>query len=701
MSERTPAPLAFDDPVRRVPGVTSAREKAFTRMGVATVGDLLTLAPRRFEDRRTVTPAAALVAGVEATWIGAVHSVRAFRARGGLLLVEATGTDATGEVKARWWNQPWMARNLRSGGRFLFHGPVSQAGSRGEFHSPAVERVPEEDGVEHPGVGRLVPVHPLTKGLSGAGCRSVVFAALKALGPVADAIPPRLLAGTEPLPALSDAVAALHFPSSIEEAETARRRLAFDELLLHEVLLARRRAARLRLAGIPFRWTPTLDRRIRARLPFALTPEQDAAVRGIREDLVRPVPMNRLLQGDVGAGKTAVAAYACLVAVANRHQAAFMAPTEVLVRQHEETLRRLLDGSKVRIEALTGALKPKARREAAARIASGDADLVIGTHAVLSEDVLFPRLGLVVVDEQHKFGVRQRRDLVVKGPSPHTLVMTATPIPRTLAMVVFGDLDLSLIRGLPPGRGKRTTVVARPEDGPRILADVEAALSRGEQAFVVYPLVEGSDDAGSVKVGLKDATAGRDAWARALSGRRVGLVHGRMRAAERDATMDAFRRKALDVLVATVVVEVGIDVPNATVLVVEHAERFGLSQLHQLRGRVGRGKGGGLCVLVDRSKGDGPPPRLDVLARTEDGFEIAEEDLRLRGVGDLVGTRQHGAPGFTAARLPLDLPLLERARSVARALLAADAGLDAPDLATLRARLLAREAAIGDPAAGG
>jgi ATP-dependent DNA helicase RecG len=680
--------------VARIPGVHAAQARAFARLGVATVGDLLRLAPRRFEDRRETTPAAALVPGATATFVGDIRSVRAIRARRGLVIVEASVRDETGEVRARWFNQPWLAKALHGGGRFLFHGPVREVGRRLEFSSPAVERLPAEAGAEHPGVGRLVPVHPLTTGLSAAGCRAAVWSALSRAEEIDDPVPGRLLC--EPaLPSLRDAVRSLHFPASLEAAEDARRRLAFDELLLHELLLARRRSVREKAVGIPLKFTPTLDRRIRRRFPFPLTPAQDRAVRDVTEDLARPVPMNRLLEGDVGSGKTAVAAYACLACVANGFQAALMAPTEVLARQHEETLARFLAGSRVRVASLHGARRTRARREALARIAAGDADLVIGTHAVLSKDVVFARLALVVVDEQHKFGVRQRRELVVKGRAPHCLVMTATPIPRTLAMVVYGDLDLTRIEGRPPGRGPSETWVARPSDGAAVFARVAGALAAGRQAFVVYPLVAESD-----RSGLRDATAGCAAWRRALPGRRVGLVHGRLAAEERDAVMDAFRRRAVDVLVATVVVEVGIDVPNATVLVVEHAERFGLSQLHQLRGRVGRGPGGGLCVLLDRSEG-GSPARLDVLAETEDGFRIAEEDLRLRGAGDLFGTRQHGAPAFTAARLPEDLPLLARARAAARGLAARDPRLEAPDLRALRDLVLAREKEVGDPSAGG
>ncbi|HVG93083.1 MAG TPA: DEAD/DEAH box helicase, partial [Planctomycetota bacterium] len=498
-------PLKPEDPVVRVPGVAVARASSFARLGVLTVLDLLRLAPRRFEDRRTVTPVRDLAPAPEATVLGRVARVRVVRARGGLAIVELDVDDGTGVLRARWFNQPWIAKAAPEGARVLLHGEVRASGSRLEMASPAVERAPEDPSTPHPGLWRLVPVHPATQGLSPLVIRRAVWSALEAIGPLADPLPPawRLAAGPSgtALPTLDEAIRALHFPSDAASAEEGRRRLAFDELLVHELLLARRRAARRAREAIPFRFTPTLERRIRARFPFVLTPAQDRAAAEIRADLERPEPMNRLLQGDVGAGKTLVAAYACLACVANGAQAAFMAPTEVLARQHEATLRRLLEGSEVRIEALYGGTKGKARTEALARVASGEAGLVVGTHAVLSRDVRFARLALVVVDEQHKFGVAQRRDLVVKGPSPHCLVMTATPIPRTLAMVVFGDLDVTVIDALPPGRVARATWVVRPAEGERVLARVREELAAGRQAFVVYPLVEESD-----RTGLRDAT---------------------------------------------------------------------------------------------------------------------------------------------------------------------------------------------------
>ena len=686
--------LKGDDPVARVPSVGASRAEVFARLGVETVADLLRLAPRRFEDRRRVSRSSALLAGTTATFVGLVVRSRTVRARGSLVIVEATLADEDGEVRARWFNQPWLSKSLFPGARVLLHGDVSAKGGVPEFEGPALERPPASDDEPHPGCGRLVPVHPSTTGLSTQGVRRAVWEALARLDALDDPLP-ESVRDEVGLPPLADAIRRLHFPASLEDGERARLRLAFDELFVHELLLARRKAARRRLAAVPLHFTGTLHRRIRARFPFELTPAQNRVVADVCRDLARPVPMNRLLQGDVGSGKTVIAAYAALAAVANGFQAVVMAPTEVLARQHEAVIGGWLRGSEVRLAGLYGGMRAKARRETLAAIAAGEAHVVVGTHAVLSKDVAYARLGLVVVDEQHKFGVRQRRDLVSKGASPHTLVMTATPIPRSLALVVYGDLDYSVLDGPPPGRGSRETWVVRPSDGERVFARVRAELDAGRQAFVVYPLVEESEAAG-----LRDATAGLAAWTRALPRRRVGLVHGRMKAAERVAALEAFRRRELDVLVATVVVEVGIDVANATVLVVEHAERFGLSQLHQLRGRVGRGAHAGLCVLMDRSEGS-TPERLSVLEGTDDGFRIAEEDLRIRGAGDFFGTRQHGAPAFTAARLPEDLPLLAKARAAVEGL-SRRAG-DASDerLEAMRAWVAVAEARVGDPVAGG
>ena len=451
------------------------------------------------------------------------------------------------------------------------------------------------------------------------------------------------------------------------------------------------RARRAKRAGCRIETSPHTRHRMVARFPYTLTEAQRAAVDDILGDLASGVPMQRLLQGDVGSGKTAVAACALLAAVAGGYQAALMAPTEMLARQHATTLEALLAGSRVHVALLTGGRATKARAATLDAIASGTIDIVVGTHAVIGTAVTFARLGLAVIDEQHKFGVRQRAALQAKGTDrdagtdPHVLVMTATPIPRTLALTLYGDLDVSIMRGTLPGRTPVETIVATPSNGRAILDRVREQLTRGRQAYVVYPLVEQSE-----KLTLRNAEQGRTAWQRALPDHRVGLVHGRMKRAEREQVMDAFREGTVHLLVSTTVVEVGVDVSNATVLVVEHAERFGLSQLHQLRGRVGRGSHRGLCVLMNRSVSK-RPTRLGVLAQTHDGFRIAEEDLALRGIGDLMGTRQHGRPLFVAASLPRDLPVLVQARE-----LAAHLWETAPQHPPLRQALL-RTASPGAP----
>ncbi|MDF1701442.1 MAG: ATP-dependent DNA helicase RecG [Planctomycetota bacterium] len=674
-SPRTP-----DDDVGTLPGIRAARRTAFEKMGVETLADLLRLAPRRYEDRRHPCPIEDLESETTVLVIGRVEASKAFRTRGGVSILEATVTDGTGSVHARWFYRGFCPRPLEKDRRVALYGAVKKSRTgRAELQAPELERLPADDEEPGPGVGRIVPVHPRTTGLSATLVRKAVWDALEAAAAVPDPIPAATRAQAD-LPALGDALRDLHFPDDLEAAERARVRLAFDELLVHELLLARRRTARQTQRAPTIAFAPRVHERIRARLPFTLTAGQEEAIGEIVADLERPAPMYRLLQGDVGSGKTAVAAYALLGAVAEGWQTVFMAPTDVLARQHQDTLETLLAGSRVRVERLSGRMRAAPRREALARIAAGEADIVIGTHAVLGEEVLFRSLGLVVVDEQHKFGVRQRRTLLAKGEGsglearrPHCLVMTATPIPRTLALTVWGDMDVSVVRGTIPGRTPVETLVVTPSEGRTVMERVKAELAAGHQAYVIYPLVEESG-----KLDLKDAHAGRDRWTKALPDHQVGLLHGRLARDAKEEVMQAFREGALDVLVATVVVEVGVDVPNATVLVVEHAERFGLSQLHQLRGRVGRGAAGGLCVLVDRSKGDDTPARLDVLAGDTDGFVIAEEDLKLRGVGDVFGTRQHGRPAFRAASLPRDLPILTRARAAARAIVAADPGLAAP-----------------------
>lgn len=691
-SGTTPA-LAVTDPVTVLPGMTAKRAKALAKVGVETVGDLLRLAPRRFEDRRHPTPIRALQDGEVALVLGRVVGSRAWRARGGLTCLEARVDDGTGVVEARWWQRGYLPHALPEGRRVALYGIPKAKGSSHTLTAPALERLPDEDGdVGHPGAGRLVPVHPATTGVTPPIIRRALWHALERLPPLDDPLAP--VADAEALPSLDAALRILHFPNDEADAGRARERLAFDELLVHCLQLVRRRA-RHRAYGAPVCASSAAVReRIEARLPFTLTEGQDEAVRDILADLARPSPMNRLLQGDVGSGKTAVAFYVALAAVAAGHQVALLAPTEVLARQHARTMEAWLEGSRVDIALLVGGTKTKARAQATEGLATGTLDIVIGTHALLQRELTFASLGLLIVDEQHKFGVRQRQLLlgerVEARQRPHCLVMTATPIPRTLALTLYGDLDVSIIAGRPPGRQPVETWVRGPEDGAEIMTRVREALAREEQVFVIYPLVDGKG-----KLALRDAEAGVSRWRRALPGVEVGLLHGKMKAETKREAMTAFREGATRVLVSTVVIEVGVDVPNATILVVEHAERFGLSQLHQLRGRIGRGDRGGLCVLVDRSTKE-TPARLQVLAETDDGFRIAEEDLKLRGGGDAVGTRQHGMPDLRAARLPGDMPLLVRARRRAEAILDEDPELRAPAHGALRAWVERMEARGGD-----
>jgi ATP-dependent DNA helicase RecG len=659
----------LDRPVQFLKGVGPRRAEQFARLGVRTARDLLFHVPRRYEDASTVTPIVSLRAGTDATALGAVVTTHVFRARTGLRIFQALIRDGTGTIECAWPGQPFLDRTIQKGDLLLVSGPVRAF--QGRQMQPREYVVLGSADEDAGGSGRVLPLYPATEGLSQRVLRSVLDANLDALLAQAAAEEPFTAAelAAAGIPPLHEALAVLHRPTSLREAEQGRRRLAYEELFFLQLLHARthHRATRAR-EGTPFRRTDALIAPLYRSLPFTLTAAQTRALREIVEDMTSPRRMNRLLQGDVGSGKTVVALFAMLLAVESGWQAALMAPTEILAEQHAVTLRRLLGGLPGTVELLTGSLGAAARREALGRIGDGSAHVVVGTHALIQQGVSFHRLGLAVIDEQHRFGVRQRLALAERGDATDVLVMSATPIPRSLALTVYGDLDLTVLDELPPGRRPVRTVVERPRGRSGVYESVRRRIAEGRQAYIVYPLVEESE-----RVDLRSATEEFGRLAREVfPDHRIALLHGQMPAEAKDSTMRAFAAGEIDVLVATTVIEVGIDVPNATVMVVEHAERFGLSQLHQLRGRVGRGAEESDCVLIS----DEGSERLAVMARTQDGFEIARADLKLRGMGDFFGARQHGLPAFRHYEPDRDEDLLMRAREAARGIVGADPELD-------------------------
>jgi len=667
---------------------TGQTAKGLAALGIETHADLIEHLPHTHRDRRDARAVAAVAVGEEATVAVTVRgvTVKPMRDRR-RKRVEARVFDATGGMVAVWFNQPWIARQLGEGAQVLLHGKLRR---RGEFWVSEHELV-ENGGVPVHTVG-LVPVHPATAGLTAATLRALVWEDYGLIRHALEPLPSALRAA-ERLPDRPAALAGAHFPDSEAEELGARRRLAFEELFLAQVAVALRRAARRE-----GRSAPALEPRGDlvepwwSSLPFSLTGDQRSACERIDSDLGSERPMQRLLMGEVGSGKTIVALDAMLRAVENGWQAALMAPTETLAEQHLLTLDSLLGGL-VPVELLTGSTPAARRRDLLARLASGELALVVGTHALIEEAVEFRSLAVCVVDEQHRFGVRQRAALDRKAPAglaPHVLHMTATPIPRTLSLTAYGDLEATVLRELPAGRRPVETHVV---DGARARARayerIREEIARGRQCFVVCPLVEESEAlqarAATVEAERLSRTEFRD--------QRVTLIHGQLPAAEKQAAMRAFAGGEADVLVATSVIEVGIDVPNATVMLIEAAERYGLSQLHQLRGRVGRGGHSSLCILF------GAPtlPRLKAIASERDGFRLAEIDLELRGAGEVLGTRQSGLPEFRAACLPEDAELLERAHARAEALVARDPTLAEPEHSLLRDAVLARFGSDLDP----
>ncbi len=693
------APVAWPRPSQLLTALEPPAKKMAAGMralGLLTVGDLLEHLPSDSREARTV---GALRAGEQATVAVQVRTIsaRSVRSRRMRPLVEATVFDATATMRATFFNQPWLVERYQPGTRLLLHGKADGRGGFGVSHHALAGDASAELG-EEPIEGDAVAHYPAAEGITSTQILTLVRGARRALGDVIEALPAsaRIADG---LPDRPTALAAMHFARAPREAEAGRQRLAYEELLLTQLLFQRRRAIRAARTGahVLDQQATLSERWLRECVPFTLTGDQRAAIDTISEDLAQEAAMQRLLMGEVGSGKTVVALHAMLRAVEHGRQAALMAPTETLAEQHFATIQRLLGAESVTAALLSGSTPARRRADTLAKLASGELSLIVGTHALIEPDVEFRELAVVVIDEQHRFGVRQRAALEEREPAhpPHTLHMTATPIPRTLALARYGDLDTTALHELPRGRQPvDTRLVSGESERAGAYEHLRAQLKTGRQAFVVCPLIEepepiaaGDGAAASggdaSRVGLRAATAElarlRDGE---LAGFELALLHGGMRPREKQEAMAAFASGSADVLVATTVIEVGIDVPNATVMLIENAERFGISQLHQLRGRVGRGEHRSSCFLV------GPPtPRLRALAEHTDGFRLAEIDLELRSEGELTGTRQSGFGHFRVACLPDDTPLLELARERAQAIFAADPELCSPEHSLLATAL--------------
>ncbi len=675
--------IQLDTPVKFLKGIGERRADALARLGIASAGDLLYHIPHRYIDASSVTPVARARVGEDVACVGSVITKAITPTRRGLRIFSAVIRDGSGVLECVWPGQPFLDRTIQKGQTLLVAGPIRFY--HGRQMAPREYVVLAEDESESPlEAGRVLPVYPATEGLSHRVIRGLIDRHLDALLMlVEDTLPEELRRGANVAP-LGDALRMVHRPATSAEAERGRQRLAFDELLDLQLTLGRARgiARRERAGGLRFELRRTFTSALRGALPFELTGDQRKAIGEIVDDMASPHRMHRLLMGDVGTGKTVVALFAMLLALENDCQAALMAPTELLAEQHHATLTQLLAPLELAPELLLGRLTAASKGAARERLASGSARLVVGTHALFQEDVSFQRLGLVVIDEQHRFGVEQRAALIAKGSAPDVLLLSATPIPSSLALTRFGDLDVSILRERSPGRGRIRTAVRAPGQRDGVFDFIAEACRAGGQAYVVLPVIEESE-----RADLRAATTMAGRLRQCWPDLEIGLVHGRLKAEERDDVMRRFRAGEVRVLVATTVIEVGIDVPNATIMVIEHPERFGLAQLHQLRGRVGRGGGESYCILL---AADGASDRLAAFAATEDGFRIAEMDLAERGLGDLIGTRQSGGFAVRFARVPDDDGLLAIARIRSEAILGDDPALIKSANRALRARILAR-----------
>ena len=669
----------LSDPITILKGIGPAKAKQFETLGIRTLEDLICHFPRGYEDRTKLVTISQLQPDVPACFKAMVmNNPRTAHVRKGLDVTKVQVADHTARLTLTFFNQKFAAEQLRHGEEYVFYGAVSGDFVGYNMTNPAYEAL----GTPAVTTRRILPIYPLTAGLSNAAVLKAVRQAMAICPVPEEIIPARIREQYGILPA-EIAYAAIHEPDSMAQAEQAKKRLVFEEFFVFSAGLSLMRAARAQTRTAPYEkldLTPFL-----AMLPFQLTGAQQRVIREIQEDLRRGTPMNRLVQGDVGSGKTMVAAAAAYLAVNNGRQCAMMAPTEILAEQHFESLSRTLTPLGIRVGLLTGSMTPKTKAGIRAEIAAGELDFVVGTHALVSDQTEFADLGLVITDEQHRFGVNQRSKLSEKGRDPHILVMSATPIPRTLALLMYGDLEVSIIDQLPPGRQTIDTFLVNESYRPRINAFIRKQVEQGNQCYVVCPAVEETDG-----MSLKSANT----WAETLQSTvfpdlRIALLHGQMKGAQKDEVMSRFARGEADVLVATTVIEVGVDVPNATLMVVEDADRFGLSQLHQLRGRVGRGKDKSFCILTSQNRNPDTQARVKAFCKTTDGFVIAQEDLKMRGPGDFFGSRQSGLPVFRVANLGGDLETLTLAQQASKDWIEQAGSSDAPEAKALRARIQA------------
>lgn len=667
----------LSDPITMLKGVGEVRAKQLAQLNIFTLRDLICHFPRGYEDRTKLVPIEKLEPDVPACFRAMVmNTPRTSHIRKGLDLTKVQVADSTGRLNVTFFNSRFAAQQLEYGREYIFYGAVSGDFIGYSMTNPVFE-APESQPVT---TRRILPIYPLTAGLTNAALLRLVQQALAVCGLPEEILPAEVREKYGILPA-ERAYFAIHEPNSMAEAELAKKRMTFEEFFVFSAGLALMRAARKEKKTEPytdFDMAPFYD-----SLPFTLTGAQSRAVVEILEDFRRGIPMNRLVQGDVGSGKTMVAAAAAYCAARNGAQTALMAPTEILAEQHFASLSALFVPLGVSVALLTGSMTGKQKKEVRERIAAGEVQVVIGTHALLSESTRFDNLGLVITDEQHRFGVGQRSRLSAKGEDPHLLVMSATPIPRTLALILYGDLDVSILDELPPGREPVDTFLVGESYRPRINAFIRKQVAEGHQCFVVCPAVEENEE-----LGIKAASV----WAETLQQTvfpdlRIALLHGQMKGAEKEAAMTSFARGEADVMVATTVIEVGVDVPNATLMVIEDADRFGLSQLHQLRGRVGRGKAKSYCILTTHNRNPETLQRLKALCKTTDGFKIAEEDLRLRGPGDFFGSRQSGLPAFRVADLGCDLAAMKDAQQASADWIDAYGASDTPEANALRERI--------------